>query len=566
MTEARLKKILTLLIAAATFVGSGIVYFAVEAGGRAADASRNGRLKGIEYVAFIGRELWGMASDRTRMGAYLELEALRRYEEMNARFRRGSEAAAARMAEERWRGALEAVSASGGIFDSRNFDKESGRFDPIRHYADLIVEPSVRILQEEDLEKTRAQFWSRKANVYTTSLTVLAVAVFLLTLALSIPARVRILFAATGLALIAGLTGVCLATRATALILFNEEDIGAFSRISSRVFVLQGYGLVGDLERELMEADAAVAEADALVRKSPRYTAAVMLRGMARQLKAEALFYRNGPGRASDEELEQALSDYGRALESRPDDGPLTWSMAYCLFLAGKHEAALSKLRRAAELLTEQKFGLGLNEAVYLLHLGRRDESREAFLRAVRQAAEQKRGSDPFYFRTVIRNVGRLGEIRPVAGLEELEESLKEALISISTFGRAEPEPVGASVKPLRFVGLTYDDAGNIVDITEQDVFPLFTEEVSYIFEYENVEPGREIAQRVYWRAPGRAFWREQVHLAKSEKWSGKPEGRSAWKIDFPLPRAGRGLPGGDYRVEFYVQGNLLSRGSFAVR
>lgn len=566
MPEERLKKTLTLLIAAATFVGSVIVFLAVAAGGRAADAARDSRLLGIDYLTFTGGELWNMAADKNRLASFRELEAMRQVEEAYRLYGPAAASAVNGLAEERFAGALESLAASGGVFSSRYFDRATGRFDYLRHFADRIFEPSVRIFENEERERSRASFWSRKANVYTTSLTVLAVAVFLMSLALAIPAKIRLLFAVTGLALLAGLTGFCLATWAEKMRIHSPEDIEKFSRISGRAFVVQGYGLSGNLDRALEEAGAAQDDADALVQASPHYAAARALRASIRQARGEALFYRDGPGKASEAELERAGADYESALKARPDDGRIWWSVAYGRFLSGRCEQSLEALARAADLLPEQALGLGLNEAVSLLCLGRKDEAAEALRAATRKALGRRRGSDPVYFRTVIRNIGRLREIRPAEGLDGLEESAKEAFLAFSEFGRAEPETVEASVGPLTFVEPVYDRQGKIVELNEREVYPPLTPKVEYIFEHRKFEAGCETHQKVYWRPPGQVFWREQVHLAKEETWSGKTDGRTAWAVDFPLPAAGRGLPAGNYRVELYVQGNLLSRGEFLVR
>ncbi|MBM3296935.1 MAG: hypothetical protein FJY83_04975 [Candidatus Aminicenantes bacterium] len=566
MPEERLKKTLTLLIAAATFMGSVIVFLAVEAGGRAADAARDSRLRGIDYLTFTGQELWNLEADKNRLASFRELEAMRQVEEAYRLYRPAAESAANRLAEERFAGALESLAASGGVFSSRYFDRATGRFDFLRHFADRIIEPSARILEDEDRDRSRAAFWGRKANVYTTSLTVLAVAVFLMSLALAIPAAIRLLFAATGLVLLAGLSGFCLVTRAEPLKIHSPEDIERFSRISARAFVLQGYGIAGNLDRALEEAGALQAEADALVQASPLYTAARALRASIRQAGGEAIFYRDGPGKASEAEIAEARAEYERVLEARPEDGQTWWSVAYGKFLSGRHAEALDALRRAARHLPEQELGLRLNEAVYLLYLGRKEESAAALRSASRRAVERRRGSDPVYFRTVIRNLGRLREIRPAEGLDELEESAKEAFLAVSEFGRAEPETVATSVGPLTFVEPVYDREGKIVELNERDVYPPMTPNVSYMFEHRSLTPGFKTHQKVYWRPPRQVFWREQVHLAKEETWSGKVDGRTAWTVDFPLPGAGRGLPAGLYRVELYVQGNLISRGEFLVR
>lgn len=565
MTEKRFRKIVTLLIAGSTVLASSIVWLSVHANARAAAAGRDSRIEAIKFLTFSGQALWNLAREKNLMVAYRELSSLEQLEGVYAAMAKPGEAIINRITQERLTRLMDSLKPFGDPFRPPYFDGSRGGFDFFQLYLDKVFVPAVELQQRQDLKKAESGFWSKKNESYSAALTVLAVAVFLLTLSLTISGRIRYLFSATGILLALALGAGVVHTARRPFHSPPSDEVRTFARASGRLLYAQTLKLGAGLDRAVDAAGAALKELDGILARDPAYADCVPLRANARLIRGESFLFR-GDAAGSKREIGLAIADFRSAIRSGFRDGYNLWNLGYAELLDGRYVQSERDYRQALSLLPEQRLGLGVNIALSLLLEGRASESGDELARTVRYSQLHPLASDPLYFRTAIRNLDRFGRIRANPRIGEMANRLKEAFVCIQFLNRPLPPKTDCTVDPLLFVRPQYDESGRIVSLSEQNVFPPFTAHVDYIFSYRKLKTGYHLAQKVYRTAPGELFRREQPILEKSEIWSGSGEGRSGWAIDFPLPGAGQGLGSGRYLVELYVQGNLLSRGEFEIR
>ncbi len=565
MTDKRFKKIVTLLIAGSTVLASVIVWLSVHSNARAAAAGRDSRIEAIKFLTFSGQALWNLALEKKLMVSYRELSSLEQLEGVYAAMAKPREAVFNRMAQERLSRLMDSLKPFGALFQPPYFASGPAGFDFFQLYLDKVFVPAVELQQRQDLKKTESGFWSKKNESYSAALTVLAVAVFLLTLSLTISGRIRHIFLSTGILLALALGGFVADTARLPFHSPPSDEVRAFARASGRLLYAQTLKLGSGLDRAVDVAGAALKELDGILARDPAYAECYPLRAYAHLARGESLLFK-GEAAGSKREIGLAITDFRKAIRSGSRDGYTLWNLGYAELLDGRYVQSERDYRQALSLLPEQRLGLGVNIALSLLLEGRTSEAGDDLDHTVRYAQQHPLASDPLYFRTAIRNLERFGGIWANPRIGKMAKRLKEAFVCIQFLKRPLPPVVDCRVDPLLFVRPQYDANGKIVSLSEQSVFPPLTSRVDYIFSYRGLKKGFHLVQKVYATAPGEPFRREQPILEKSEIWSGSEEGRSGWTIDFPLPGAGQGLSVGRYLVELYVQGNLLSRGEFEIR
>jgi len=564
--EKRFKTAVTLLLAGLTFLTSLIVHLNVQAGHRGAAALRDGRLLGIRLLSFQGRALWDVAGERDLMNAYQEVSGLITQAQVYERMAKsGADTAFYKMMEESQAKSRALLLGQGELVKPPYFDSRLGSFDLFQYYLDRVVVPSAELKEREDLKWEESAFWSSKGNAYTTGLAVMAVAVFLLTLSLVIHAHVRTILAGAGAVLAAAvliLSGFALVRPWSGR---SEESVKLMARAAGNALSAQMViNFNGDADLAALSAGKAKADVDKIIEAEGDYPAAILLRARVHSVLGEARLYA-GKDEASRIELEAAAADLDLALRSGKADGYTFWSKGYVNFLLGRFPESLAALDRALALLPTQKFALGLVKSAALLFAGRAGEARALADEAIAFALEKPLGADALSLRTVIKNLARLDEIKPVEGLEAMILRLKEAAVCLAVLNRARPAEVASEIAPPRFVAPVYDAAGDIVDTPAAEEFPKGTARAYFLLELKGMVKDQSIVRKVFRRAPGQVFWIEQLWLGRAEHWAGPADARLLGSVENQIPEAGETLAGGEYRLEIYIDGALKARGSFKV-
>lgn len=371
--------------------------------------------------------------------------------------------------------------------------------------------------------------WSDKATQLVTAITILAVALFLLGLSLTVPGTAQLVFVTTGL--VVALVG----TSWGATIWARPVDEPRPAAIDAYVdgLVLTNAG------REPADFEQAVAHFTAAIEERPDYIDAHVGRGNA----YFAIDFRHPDGPQGSV---PAREDFQRAIELGLDDFIAWGNLGAAQWWLGEYEPALASTRRAYEdkptdlvvsfnyaeaILTVE----GLDSPAYqaqLDHLQRLLEAAPAWLRDLT--------TQQFYEAQDLA-------IRYRPELAERNGAYKEAVLrmhhqiemSNELYGEPQPPPVDATVGALQFQ-LSADHTELEVD-----------------FDYEGVEPDQQWSYRTY-----RDGSLDSGLSIEPEPWS------------FPTPDGGVILtftdgegfePGTVIRTEVFIEGNLLSAGEFTV-
>jgi len=564
--EKPFKTAVILILAGLTILTSLIVLLNVTASARAAAAGRDSRILAIRYLTHLGRSLWDAASQKGLMVAAQETAGLILQAEAYEKMSKGQEALLYRLTRDRLVRLKDLLAGGGRITRPPYYDPQTGAFDLVQYFLDEVYIPAAGLLESQDQKRKESAFWGRKVEAFTTGLAVMTVAVFLLTLSLFLSGKVRLAMAGVGLALVTAVVGTSVAAAGRPWRAVSSESIRNLARASGEVLRAK---LVLDFNGDLRTAERFAGPAGntiaGILAKDPAYAAALDLRARLRAAMGESLIFA-GKAREGRAEMERAVADLARVEGAGRDDGYLDWTRGFAQLLLGRFSQAEASIERALARLPEQKLALGAIKAVIYLYEGRRDAWRTVLEDALSQAVRRPLASDPNTFRILIRNLERFKEIMPAEGLQEMTRRLKEASVLIALGRGVRPLAVAASVAPPQFVNPVYDGRGEVVALPAAREFPAAVGHVYFLLEFKGMSPGQSIVRKVYRQISGQVFWVEQLRLGRTERWSGPAEARLLGSVEYPMPEAGEYLASGLYRLEIFIEGNLMASGMFKVR
>lgn len=535
----RFSRLVAIAIVVGTLAGAVVGFLQTQAGRRSdaagIDAQRYatqamGQLLRSQQIAQVDFENYALADQQRRRAASSRQGFI---------FLTGAYETVADLDQDRW----EQLAAQTATLTRITEDAPDG---PIRdpgfpsEYFAKSVKEAVRLRALQDASNELDGAWGGKQSTYTAILTVLAVSLYLLGLSLTVQVGIRRMFAGLGLALI--LVG---SAWAGALALFApatppDEAAEAFAEGHVK---LQAAGTPAQFE--------AAAE---------DYTRAIELRptfARAYQERAEALFAAGAPvgqgllSVSSREALEASTRDLERALELGAENRSVLGSLGFHRFLQGLDgdaetlEESIAFSERAIEIDPANPI-FQFNRGAALLALGRTEEARAAYERAVRLTIY----TDPE--KEVLREDPGLEEIYVAGALTDLELVL-----------RAQPELEGEvrSLKELIVGSDSLDRVGTgETDVTVErialEVFPADIQWEATLTGYD--EESDVISQQWYYQGPEELGWAALPSVSGVYEPVADPDGtwfslNSYLAATFPPACLGSGT----YRVEIYVNGRL---------
>ncbi len=590
--EHHFKTTVTLLLAGLTFVTSFIVILNVRASGRGAAATRDGRLLGIRYLTHLGRSYWDAAVEKDLINSYQEVSGLMMqaqvYENMAGG---GTNAAFYKMMRESLGKSQALILGQGKVTKAPYFTPGYGLFNFFQYVLDHVSIPATEIFEHQEQKWAEGAFWTSKTDAYSAGLAIMAVAVFLLTLSLVLTAHIRFVMAGAGAALITAVLVVSAYTTMQQWHGHTDDSIRGVARASAGALTAQMViNFSGDTKLAASYARDAGTEIDKILAVDAAYPTAVLLSARVHSVLGEAQYFAAG-GDGGRAELDKAASDLDRAIAGGKAEGYTYWSKGYVNFLLGRHGASAAAMNRALALLPEQKFTLGLVKAVALLYAGQVQEALALVEEAIEFALKKPLGADAMNVRTIIKNLVRFNELKPVEGLPAMITRLKEAAVCLAVLNKTRPDKIKSELSSPRFVAPIYDHAGNItlahdpntrasaaeadpqtkpgapaaVNTQPIQEYKRGTGRAPFLFELKGMKKGQSIVRKVYRRAPGQVFWMEELWLGRAEHWEGPAEARLMGSVENQIPEAGEVLASGDYRLEIFIDGNLKATGTFKV-
>jgi len=560
LSEAGWKRLLVLLIAGVAFLGAAVGALQVDAGARAARYSRDARAAMLRSIAKSSSATVRSAYERERLAAHQALATEwifeRRQATASAAAAADAEAAQHAQSANRLWDVMQTSRDMSTLLSAQYFDEAAFVADVVQFNVDYFTVPSVLASEQDAAQRAQSTAWGNKAERYVVTITILAVSLFLLGLALTLRGGLRRLFAWVGGLITAGLVAFVLLTALAATPTVPDESLSRYADAAGHLTYAAYAAPLGKTADVVERAGKAVDLASQAIALSPGYAAAYELRGLARLLAAQESFYARAAGSPSTAEFVQAVADFDRAAALGRDSGSLEDQRASALSLAGRTNDAIAASRRALALAPEQRLRFGLHLSILLLGAGLEDEALLEAEGALRWAELHRLGSDPVTFHEAIRILDRLAFLG-WPGLDALEARVKEAFVSLTHRGTVVPLPLTAHVGPLRFYTARESEGERRSETRTR--FPGDTQAVGMGFDVDGLAAGAILVVQVSRNGI------EQPSLGWVEAWSGPTSGSVERTIGASVRKTVFGLVPGTYGVEVYIDGTLALRGSFVV-
>jgi tetratricopeptide (TPR) repeat protein len=425
-----------------------------------------------------------------------------------------------------------------------------------RYEADTWVVTSTLLSQQREALGTEANGWDNKSNNYVASIAIFAVVLFLFGLAATLGGLVRWMFVAVGL----GLSGVTALGVLFTLVLPVHHLPDAALNAYARGAGLYWQGKYTD----------AVQQFDEAVRQDADYAAAYSKRGFANL-------------RLKPPKLDSAIKDFQTALNKGADTYDVYWDLGWASYLAGDARLSIQYSQKALDA-NPMVCGPHFNIALALLASGALSQAETEYTAAIKrcetiltEALKAGAGAPASLWQDMqgaaddidnllcqthhlhcyadrdqpsIKNVGDLEATR-VFG-ERMRRRLKEALTSLEFQHTTTVRPSGASMQPLRFGNRINDEQGSYKSYVVRDVFPDDGQYIYALWAYTGMKQSAHTVFKVF------RDGYEEVGLRYAYDWALDVNSTAEKQISGRLT-----LQPGEYRVEIYGDGELLTEGTF---
>ena len=427
-----------------------------------------------------------------------------------------------------------------------------------RYESDTWVVTSTLLSQQREALGNEANGWDNKANNYVASIAIFAVVLFLFGLAATLGGMVRWMFVAVGM----GLTGVTfLGVLVTLLLPVHHVADGALSAYA------RGAGFYW--QRRYADA---TQQFDEAVRLDPDYASAYSQRGFANL-------------RLQPPKLDGAIKDFQTALSKGAEKYDVYWDLGWAAYLAGDVRLSVQYSQKALDA-NPKVCGPQFNIALAQLAGGALTQAESEYAAALAHCETiltdaLKAGTEPPSTLWIdmqgaaddldnllcqthhlhcyadrdqpsIKNVRDLNATLALA--EKMRKRIKEASTTLEFQHTTAVRPSGATMEPLRFANRVDDAQGRLLSYATRDVFADDGQFIYAIWSYTGMKPTIHTVFKVFRDGV------EEPGLRYAYDWA-LAENSSAEK-----QIAGRlTLLPGEYRVEIYGDGELLTEGTFTL-
>ncbi len=551
MSDGLFKKLLAILIAFITVIATGVAFLQSDAGNRDDRAGRDAIRLAVELV---GRRVDGETQVNFDYdGAYqkyLELDTLAFAAENRGDTR----------ASNRYELLQESFLKLSPIMQPPYFDTATESVDYNRYVADVYLTDVIRMNEEYTAAALVKDGWDSKANTYIVHLTILAVALFLLGLSATIElSSPRIIFTVAGI----GMAVVA--------------SVWAFSTYREPVFDLREHPdaiaafVQGSILENADKHETAITAFNTAIEIVPDYAAAYMARSGVYENSVDYV--------AAIADLQQAR---GLGIETASVIGEQAW-MEYLL---GHFDDSIATGRTALELYPDsQELWIKLDVALALLAKGEIEAAQAEYQQAMTLAsdavAEAHSRNEPvssglWWSLTVgsddvvaLKGTAETGEGSPPASTlqnmdgiiqaaPDLIDGLRNLAVSLEFYGRPPGEPITATIENLQFAEPIYDAEDTFVKHNIADTFIYGVNEMDALFDYSGMKDGQELLVKVYINGDEDASWRKLV------TWEEGDEGNYVMPLAVAYSNTFV-LAAGNYYVELYLDGQIISEGNFYV-
>ena len=439
------------------------------------------------------------------------------------------------------------------------FDAATGQIDVAKYEADTYLVEITALTEKFIAASSVKDAWDAKANTYIVHLTLLAVALFMfgLSITLSIPATRKVFVGAGTLAALVAVGWA--ASTALQPVPDRREQGGAIDAYA------RGYGLA--YQSRWTEAIAAFDEA---VQASPDYATAYAQR-------AEAW--------SSAGDNDQAVADYERARANGDESTTTVGSLAWTYYVLGRFDDAIA-LNREVLAKSPDELWVRFNLAVTLLAAGQIDAAQAEYQGGMDQSTQQvaqakaAKQEPPYVLwwsldmaaldlddltKTIATQTGtpppdkisRPDQARTAA--QALIAQLKSLSVGLEFNGQPPSGPLTATISPFQFGEAVLDADGNPTDeVAPAEEFAYGTQEVLVDFDYAGMTDGQETIIKVFIDGEEDPSWRMITPWELGASGTAQKPLSLSYSDTFVLAS-------GEYEVDLFVDGQLAQRGKFTV-
>ncbi|HEX9988151.1 MAG TPA: tetratricopeptide repeat protein [Chloroflexia bacterium] len=546
--EERFKQLVTVVIGAVALFAAIVAYLQADAGAIGDGAIR--KSQGLAAQA-LGKETTGQATVNYHYGAVYQAWA-----EMDV-LADAAEAQGDAKNATRYGNVRDALAEESEFFAPPYFDPETPAAPDLDAFeADTYVAARAELSERSTAEAAVENAWEEKSNAYILHLTLLAAALALLGLSMTITGRMRPLFIGSGGVLVAITLAWVLATYLKPVETVPEAAAAAFGRGV-------GLGHKGDDE-------GAIAAFDEALKAAPGYNNALYER---------ATTYL-GMGN-----YEAAARDYEAAKAGGKRDSNVGWLLGFAYYMLGRFDEASNAYRAVLEQ-DPRMAGARVDLARTLLAAGKTSEAEAEYKRAMDivtedVAAAKAAGKEPsptlyFYLESAAGELDSLldqvngraqpwtvapprekiqnaAAIQPVA--ERTSAQLKSLLVALDSTGKPPAGELTASISPFTFATVGSDE-----EVVPGESFPYFTNHVVTNYSYEGMQDGQKVIWKVYLN--GEEYPQYRAHLTWDKGAAG--EAQQIFEEGFGISNVYVFDPG-LYTIEMYVDSHLAQRGTFTI-
>jgi tetratricopeptide (TPR) repeat protein len=468
---------------------------------------------------------------------------------------RRDEAAAA----QRYRTVRDKILPLSPLLTQPYFDVNTGQIDVARYEADTYLVEITALTEKFVAASNVKDAWDAKANTYIVHLTLLAVALFMFGLAITIstPVTRKVFVGAGSLAAIVAV-GWAGATFFQPVIDRREQGsaIDAYAR---------GFGLAHQA-RYTQAIDAF----DGALSAAPDY-------GSAYAQRAEARFALG--------EYEKAAADYEQARANGDESTATAGNLGWTYYLLSRFDDAI-KLNRETLAKAPDELWIRFNQGVTLLAAGQIEAAKTEYQGGMEQSARQVAAAkaakeEPPYLlwwsldmaavdladltKTIDTGDGlpapyKLADAQGArAAAQDLIAQLKSLSVGLEFSGQPPARSLTATISPFQFGEAVLDSDGNPTDeVTSAEEFAFGTQEVLVVFDYEGMQDGQEVIFKVFIDGEEDPSWRLIAPWDLGASGSAQKPLSLSYSDAFVLSS-------GEYEVDMFVDGQLAQRGKFTV-
>jgi tetratricopeptide (TPR) repeat protein len=486
-------------------------------------------------------------------------------------------------AAERYRVVRDRAATLSPLLKDPYFDPAADEFPNVRAYEATTYLVETTLLTERFINAMElAGNLEDKEKAYGTQLLLLAVCLFLYGLSTTIIGRMNWLFIGIGTLIAFGALVWTITTFTTPVTVFPDEAIVNYSR---------GVGLAhqDDFTGAIDAFDQALAAV-------PDYA---------------NVYYERADAYYELRQFDKAASDYEAALEAGREDVNVLWNLGWTYYVQGRFEDAISTTQAALEQAPEQ-IALHFNLGLAYLASGQIEAARQAYADGINLAKEQvsfARAMDEeppaslwWYLNTASIDLDSLlrclldqvcieappyqsimaaSNVAPLPEARDLRLELKGLSVALEHTGHSPTTLVGAEISGVEFASPLYneneevvgyaalatqdnqlrfgrvqDEQGETMETSITRASPEEASEVFVLFDYAGMQDGQLFTMKIYNNGE------EAAGLRLVDEWLLGSDGEAALPL---TPGRQFALAAGDYRVEIYIDGNLIQESSFTI-